>query len=62
MTEKYQEQRERRYNPYRRVRTEGGSVVITMGAVIPKDWNMVEVKVLGEPTDKEVVIKFRKVS
>jgi len=51
---------ERRYNPYRRVRQEGGSAVLTLGAIIPKTWNMVKIE-LQDSTDTERVIKIKKV-
>lgn len=59
---KTQVRKQRRYNPYRRVREEGGSAVITMGAIIPLNWHMVKVELVGRATATERVIKFTCVS
>ena len=47
---------------YKKVRREGGSVVIAMGNHIPSDWKMVRLVTVGKPTDRAVTVKFEKVA
>ena len=52
----------RRYNPYKRVRVEGGSAVVTLGALIPLDWKIVKVEEMERPSEDERIIRIKKVS
>lgn len=52
----------RRFNPYRRVRQEGGSAVLTVGAIIPLEWGMVKLEELERPDNNTRIIKITKVN
>ncbi len=62
------EKRQRRQRPFRSVRHEGGSVVITLGRdMIPDDWGMVKLTVLAKNQEKPgerpyIVLKIERVS
>ena len=51
-----------RNREFKRVRLEGGSVVITLGSVVPSDWQMVKVVPVGKVAGKSVTIRFDKVA
>lgn len=50
--------RNRAHDQYKKVRREGGSIVIAVGKLIPDEWKIVKLTTVGKPTDKSVTIKF----
>jgi len=40
---------------YKKVRKEGGSVVLSMGNCIPKDWRIVKISLISEVDDNNEV-------
>ena len=46
---------------YKKVRLEGGSVILTMGKNIPKEWKLVKIEVLDKD-DSSVTLRIIKVA
>ena len=49
------------HDQYKKVRKEGGSLVIAVGSLIPAEWKLVKLSLVGRPSEKAVTIKFTKV-
>jgi len=45
---------------FRLIRQEGGSRVLTVGRILPPDWQMVRLDVVKESDGNEIVIKITK--
>ncbi len=45
-----------------KVRLEGGSVVLTLGKIIPKEWKLVEIKVKASKDGDKRVLTIAKVA
>ena len=46
---------------YKKVRIEGGSVILTLGKIVPRNWRLVQLQVL-ERNENWVVVKIVRVA
>lgn len=51
----------KRIKDYLKVRREGGSIVLTVGSVIPRDWQLVTIEERKRPADNKRLILITRI-